>query len=99
MLVQDGEAVSDADIIYTDVWASMGQEAEKAERLERFRPYQVNAELLAKAPGHVKVLHCLPAHRGEEITDEVIESRRSVVFEQAGNRMHAQKALLEWVFS
>ena len=81
-----------------DNYGDNDEKAEKAERLERFRPYQVNAELLAKAPGHVKVLHCLPAHRGEEITDEVVESRRSVVFEQAGNRMHAQKALLEWVF-
>lgn len=92
------KAVQNADVIYTDVWASMGQEAEKEERLERFRPYQVNAKLLAKAPSTVKVLHCLPAHRGEEITDEVVESPHSVVFEQAGNRLHAQKAVMDWVF-
>jgi ornithine carbamoyltransferase len=90
--------VRGADVIYTDVWASMGQEAEKEERMERFRPYQVNGALLAKAPKTAKVLHCLPAHRGEEITDDVVESPQSVVFEQAGNRLHAQKAVLEWVF-
>jgi ornithine carbamoyltransferase len=91
------KAVKHADVIYTDVWTSMGQEAEREARLKQFAPYQVNSALLAKAPKHVKVMHCLPAHRGEEITDEVIESPASVVFQQAGNRLHAQKAVLEWL--
>ena len=91
------EAVRTADIIYTDVWTSMGQEAERVERLRQFAPYQVNGALLAKAPKHVRVLHCLPAHRGEEITDDVIEGPASAIFAQAGNRMHAQKAVLEWL--
>jgi ornithine carbamoyltransferase len=90
-------AVKSADVIYTDVWTSMGQEAEREERLRIFAPYQVNATLLKKAPKHAKVLHCLPAHRGEEITDDVMESPASAVFQQAGNRMHAQKAILEWL--
>jgi ornithine carbamoyltransferase len=88
------EAVKDADYIYTDVWVSMGLEDEKQERLKKFAPYQVNAELLGKAPGHVKILHCLPAHRGEEITSEVIDSDASVVFDQAENRLHVQKAIM-----
>ena len=92
-------AVKHADVIYTDVWTSMGQEAEREARLKQFAPYQVNAALLAKAPKHVKILHCLPAHRGEEITDEAIEGPASVVFQQAGNRLHVQKALLEWLLS
>jgi ornithine carbamoyltransferase len=91
-------AVKSADVIYTDVWTSMGQEAERDERLKKFAPYQLDAALLAKAPKEVKVLHCLPAHRGEEITDEVIEGPASLVFQQAGNRLHAQKAVLEWLF-
>jgi ornithine carbamoyltransferase len=90
-------AVKHADVVYTDVWTSMGQEAERERRLKQFAPYQVNSALLAKAPKHVKVLHCLPAHRGEEITDDVIESPASVVFQQAGNRLHAQKAVMEWL--
>ena len=90
-------AVKKADVIYTDVWTSMGQEAEREQRHKEFAPYQVNAALLKKAPKHVKVLHCLPAHRGEEITNDVIEGKASVVFQQAGNRMHAQKAVLEWL--
>jgi ornithine carbamoyltransferase len=84
----------DAQAIYTDVWASMGQEDEHAARLERFRPYQVNAELVSLAPDAI-VLHCLPAHRGEEITDDVIDGPQSAVWDQAENRLHAQKALLE----
>jgi ornithine carbamoyltransferase len=92
------EAVVKADVVYTDVWASMGQENEVAERRKQFQPYQLNEALLARAPKHAKVMHCLPAHRGEEITDEVMESGNSVVFQQAGNRMHAQKALLKWIF-
>jgi ornithine carbamoyltransferase len=90
-------AVRKADVIYTDVWTSMGQEAERDERLRIFAPYQVNAALLKRAPAHAKVLHCLPAHRGEEITGDVMEGPASVVFQQAGNRMHAQKAVLEWL--
>jgi ornithine carbamoyltransferase len=92
-------AVKNADVIYTDVWTSMGQETEREHRLKQFEAYQVNAALLAKAPRHVKVLHCLPAHRGEEITEDVIESPASVVFQQAGNRLHAQKAVLEWLLA
>jgi ornithine carbamoyltransferase len=90
-------AVKDADVIYTDVWTSMGQEAERDERLQRFAPFQVNAALLAKAPKHAKVLHCLPAHRGEEITDDVLDGPQSAAFDQAENRLHAQKAVLEWL--
>jgi len=92
-------AVKNADVIYTDVWTSMGQEAERDARLKQFTPYQVNEHLISKAPKHVKILHCLPAHRGEEITDGVIESSASVVFQQAGNRLHAQKAVLEWLLA
>jgi ornithine carbamoyltransferase len=91
-------AVKKADVIYTDVWTSMGQEAEREKRLKEFAPYQVNTALLAKAPKHAKVLHCLPAHRGEEITDEVMEGPACLAFQQAGNRLHAQKAVLEWLF-
>lgn len=93
------DAVHDADVIYTDVWTSMGQESETAQRVKQFQPFQVNEALLALAPKHAKVMHCLPAHRGEEITDGVMESDQSVVFQQAGNRMHIQKALLKWVFN
>ncbi len=91
------EAVRDADVIYTDVWTSMGQEAEREERLKVFSPFQINTALLAKAPKHAKVLHCLPAHRGEEITDEVLDGPQCAAFEQAGNRLHVQKAILEWL--
>jgi ornithine carbamoyltransferase len=87
-------AVTDADVIYTDVWASMGQEAEAAERSRIFAPYQVNSELLAAAPSHAVVMHCLPAHRGQEITDDVLDGPQSIVLDQAENRLHAQKALL-----
>jgi ornithine carbamoyltransferase len=93
------EAVSGADIVYTDVWTSMGQEAEKEERLRRFADYQVNADLLKEAPPHARVMHCLPAHRGEEITGDVLDGERSIVFQQAGNRLHAQKALLQRLLS
>jgi len=88
------EAVSGADAVYTDVWASMGQEAEKAERARIFAPYQVNAKLMAKAKPDALFMHCLPAHRGEEVTDEVIDSPNSVVYDEAENRLHAQKAIL-----
>ena len=90
------EAVSGADAIYTDVWASMGREAEAGARQEAFAAFQINRELVARARDDVVVMHCLPAHRGEEITDEVIEGRHSVVFDQAENRLHAQKALMAW---
>ncbi len=98
MLTRDPyAAVHDADIIYTDVWTSMGQEAERERRLRDFPLYQVNAALVAAAKPDVIVMHCLPAHRGEEITDEVIDGPRSAVFDQAENRMHAQKAILVWL--
>jgi ornithine carbamoyltransferase len=92
-------AVRSADIIYTDVWTSMGQEAEHDLRLKKFNGYQVNSALLAKAPAHARIMHCLPAHRGEEITSDVLDSERSIVFQQAANRMHAQKALLLWLLT
>jgi ornithine carbamoyltransferase len=88
------EALAGADAVYTDVWTSMGQEAESAERRRAFQPYQVNENLLALAKPDAIFLHCLPAKRGEEVTDEVMESRQSAVFDQAENRLHAQKALL-----
>ena len=89
------QAVASADVIYTDVWASMGQEDEADERRTHFASYQVNAELLRLAPQEARVMHCLPAHRSEEVTDEVLDGPQSIVFAQAGNRMHAQKALLQ----
>jgi ornithine carbamoyltransferase len=87
-------AVAGADVVYTDVWASMGQEAERAERIEIFQPYQVNQELMDAAGPQARFMHCLPAHRGEEVTDEVADSPASVIFDEAENRMHAQKALM-----
>ena len=93
-LTDPAEAVRDAAAVYTDVWASMGQEAEAAQRAEYFSGYQLNAELMASAPSDALVMHDLPAHRGEEITDEMLESAQSVVFDQAENRMHAQQAVL-----
>ena len=88
------EALAGADAVYTDVWTSMGQEAESAERRRAFQPYQVNENLFALAKPGAIFLHCLPAKRGEEVTDEIMESPRSAVFDQAENRLHAQKALL-----
>ncbi|MGD0299623.1 MAG: ornithine carbamoyltransferase [Bryobacteraceae bacterium] len=88
------EAVSDAQAVYTDVWASMGQEHEQKKRLADFARFQVNQQLLAQASDEAVFLHCLPAKRGQEVTDEVIESDQSVVFDQAENRLHVQKALL-----
>jgi ornithine carbamoyltransferase len=88
------EAVSGADAVYTDVWASMGQEAEKEARARIFAPFQVNAKLFARAKKDALFLHCLPAHRGEEVTDEVIDSPNSVVYDEAENRLHAQNAIL-----
>ena len=88
------EAVKTADIIYTDVWASMGMEDEHEERLKSFSSYQLNSELLEKSKEDVIVMHCLPAHRGEEITDEVVDGPHSIVFDQAENRLHVQKAIM-----
>ncbi|MGD0790828.1 MAG: ornithine carbamoyltransferase [Terriglobales bacterium] len=88
------EAVSAADVVYTDVWTSMGQEAEADKRLNVFRNYQVNSELFACAKRDAIFMHCLPAHRGEEVTNDVIDSPRSVVFQQAENRLHVQKAIM-----
>jgi len=90
-------AVTAADVVVTDVWASMGQEAEADSRAARFAPYQVNAELMQQAKPDALFMHCLPAHRGEEVSAEVIDGLQSVVWEEAGNRLHAQKALLEFL--
>jgi ornithine carbamoyltransferase len=87
-------AVSRADAVYTDVWASMGQEGEAAARRAVFMPYQVNGALMSRAPANAAFMHCLPAHRGDEVTDEVMDSGASIVFDQAENRLHTQKALL-----
>jgi ornithine carbamoyltransferase len=89
------EAAADADVLYTDVWASMGQEAEKEERAKNFKTYQVNKKLLESAKKDAIVMHCLPAHRGEEITAEVLDGPQSVVVDQAENRLHVQKAIME----
>jgi len=87
-------AVAGVDAVYTDAWASMGQEEEATERASVFPPYQVNRALMAEAAPHAVFMHCLPAHRGEEVTDEVMDSEQSVIFDQAENRMHVQKAIL-----
>jgi len=91
------EAVSRATAVYTDVWASMGQEAEKEVRRRDFAGYQVDAALMRHAPREAVFMHCLPAHRGDEVTDEVIDGPQSVVFQQAANRMHAEKGVLAWI--
>jgi ornithine carbamoyltransferase len=99
-LIQNGDprhAVESADVLYTDVWASMGQETESAKRRKKFAAFQVNGDLMRLAPRHARFMHCLPAHRGEEVTDDVLDGERSIVFDQAENRMHAQKALLHWL--
>jgi ornithine carbamoyltransferase len=88
------QAVAGADVVYTDVWASMGLEGEAEKRAKIFRPFQVNAQLFRKAKRDAIFLHCLPAHRGDEVTNDVIDSPRSAVFPQAENRLHAQKAIL-----
>ena len=88
------EAVSGADAVYTDVWASMGQEAEKEKRVRIFAPFQVNGKLMSHAKKDAVFMHCLPAHRGEEVTDEVIDSPNSIVYDQAENRLHIQKVIL-----
>jgi ornithine carbamoyltransferase len=93
ILTDPVKAVKDADVVYTDVWASMGQEAEAAKRHMIFMPYQINKELMKHAKPEALVMHCLPAHRGDEITDEVLDSKQSIVFDEAENRMHVQKAI------
>jgi len=89
------EGVKDADIIYTDVWTSMGRESEYEKRLKDFKKFQVNADIVRAAKTNVMIMHCLPAHRGEEISSDVIDGDRSIVFEEAENRLHVQKAILE----
>ncbi|MDY6966605.1 MAG: ornithine carbamoyltransferase [Halobacteriota archaeon] len=94
-IVNDPEkAAEEADVLYTDVWVSMGDEGEKEERLKVFKPFQINRDLMQKANSDVVIMHCLPAHRGEEITDDIMSDSHSVIFDQAENRLHAQKALL-----
>ena len=88
------EAVKDADAIYTDVWVSMGDEAKAAERLQEMAPYQVTAELLALAKPCAYFMHCLPAHAGEEVSQDVLDSPQSIIFDEAENRLHAQKAIM-----
>ena len=94
---EPAQAVRGADLVVTDVWASMGQEEEQSERAARFAPYRITRDLLAQAKPDVLFMHCLPAHRGEEVTDEVLEGAQSVVWDEAENRLHAQKALLEFL--
>ena len=95
LITEDPQAaVADADVVYTDVWASMGQEGEHAERLARFKGFQVNSDLMSRAKPDAIFLHCLPAHRGEEVAAAVIDGPQSVVFDQAENRLHAQKAIM-----
>jgi ornithine carbamoyltransferase len=93
------EAMYKADVVYTDVWISMGQEKEAAKKKKKFKTYQLNTNLLSYAKKDAIVLHCMPAHRGEEITDEVIDGPQSVIFDQAENRLHTQKALLEFLLT
>jgi ornithine carbamoyltransferase len=93
------QAVGGADIIYTDTWVSMGQESEKKKRIKVFKDFQVNKQLLKSAGANVKVMHCLPAYRGLEITDEVVESKNSIIFDQSENRLHFQRALLKKLLS
>jgi len=91
------EAVKQADIVYTDTWASMGKEKENKKRIKALKLYQVNSELLKLAKKTAVVMHCLPAHRGQEITDEVMDGKQSIIFDQAENRMHVQKGILVWL--
>ena len=93
-LTENIEDAKNADIIYTDVWASMGKDSEKEHRLKAFKPYQINSAVMSQVKPDCIVMHCLPAHRGEEITNEVIDSKNSVVFDEAENRLHVQKAIM-----
>ncbi len=97
--IDPAEAATDADVVVTDVWASMGMEAEEQARIAAFRPYQVNNALMQCAKADALFMHCLPAHRGDEVSAEVIDGPQSVVWEEAENRLHAQKALLEWLLA
>jgi ornithine carbamoyltransferase len=97
LILDPWQAAQGSDVVYTDVWASMGQEEERKERRKRFQDYQVDSRLLSKAKKGALVMHCLPAHAGEEISAEVLEGPQSVVFDQAENRLHGQKAILEWL--
>jgi ornithine carbamoyltransferase len=98
MVTTDAEAAAaSADVLVTDSWTSMGQEDDGLDRVKPFRPFQVNPQLVGLADSEVIVLHCLPAHRGDEITDEVMDGPRSAVWDEAENRLHAQKALLVWL--
>jgi ornithine carbamoyltransferase len=94
LFTDPNRAVAGADAVYTDAWASMGQEHESGTRTPVFQPYQVNQKLMAKAAPHAVFMHCLPAHRGQEVTDEVMDSSQSVIFDQAEGRLHVQKAIL-----
>jgi ornithine carbamoyltransferase len=96
---EPAEAAANADVVYTDVWVSMGQEKDAARKKRKFRKYQINGELLSHAKKNALVLHCMPAHRGEEITDDVMDGPQSAVFDQAENRLHTQKALLEFLLT
>jgi ornithine carbamoyltransferase len=98
-IIDPSEAVKPADIIYTDVWISMGQEGERNKKLNDLKPYQLNLNILTKAKKDVLVMHCLPAHRGEEITNEVMDGPNSIVFDQAENRLHTQKAIMKLLMS
>ena len=93
------EAACGADLLYTDVWVSMGKEAESAERLADLKGYQINTSIVQAAKPDALVMHCLPAYRGKEITEDIFEQHASTIFEQAENRLHAQKAILEWIVS
>ena len=93
------EAVKDADYVYTDVWVSMGFEEERKQRLETLAPYQVNRALMSHASKNVKFLHCLPAHRDEEVAADVMDSDMSIVFDEAENRLHVQKAVMTMIYS
>jgi ornithine carbamoyltransferase len=93
------KAVAGADVVYTDTWVSMGQENEKQKRIKAFKGFQVNSELLKSAPANAKIMHCLPAYRGFEITDVVVESPNSIIFDQSENRLHFQRALVKKLMS